>query len=228
MWQPYARLADTPRILTAIDAVARDLEQRFNPARFASAEPSSKWPDYTLVEGMSAAALFFHYRYKLSGDSTDLRRRDGVLDEMLRGLENASMFPNLFSGFVGLGWVFAHALDADDARLACDPIDEAVFEELMVPVWPGDFELLRGLVGLGVYSIERADSIGVRQMLERTVAQLRSIAVQTESGSAWLSPYESLPQIVQHEHPKNRISTGLAHGQAAVVSLLARVAQLPT
>jgi hypothetical protein len=82
-------------------------------------------------------------------------RAEALLDHAALQLASHAMRPDLYSGFTEIAWVAEHLQgepEGEDGNLA---LDELTGDGLRCPQWPGDYDLIVGLVGLGVYALER-------------------------------------------------------------------------
>jgi hypothetical protein len=132
-------------------------------------------------------------------------------------------------GLSGMGWALAHVTDDSDGLLA--RIDRTMLDIVAQPAWRGDHDLTQGLVGYGVYFLERLrgaePAAMAREGLGRIVAHLAATAERTAEGARWFTRPELLPPHIRALCPHGRYDVGVAHGTAGIVALLARVAALP-
>jgi hypothetical protein len=145
---------------------------------------------------------------------------DERLARIVAQLAESELGPSLHGGFVGVAWVVDHLMPPGDD----DPneaIDSALLELLERPSWTLDFDLVSGLVGLGVYALGRLRWPTARSCLERVVAHLERLAVARGSGLAWLSRPELRPAQTRAEWPRGYYGYGVAHGAAGVALVLA-------
>lgn len=85
---------------------------------------------------------------------------------------------------------------------------------------------MNGLVGLGVYALERNPRSRGKECLEHVVAHLAERAeVQPEGGVAWNIPVEWLPSDHRSRILGGERNLGVAHGMPGVVAFLGRAAQ---
>jgi hypothetical protein len=135
------------------------------------------------------------------------------------------MLPDLCGGFAGVGWAASHLWSVegevdDDDRLS--EVDEEVLSALAREPWDRHFDLLYGLVGLGIYALERLPRKAARSILARVVEQLARTA-EIEGGlTAWRTPPHLLPPDDRPAFPFGLYDLGVAHGIAGVVGLLAQ------
>jgi len=155
---------------------------------------------------------------------------DAALADLAAQVMAGASHPMLYNeGLSGMGWVLAHVTDDSDGLLA--RIDQAMLQIVSQPAWHGDHDLTQGLVGHGVYFLERlrgAEAAGVaREGLERVVAHLAATAERTADGACWFTRPELMPPHIRALWPRGRYDCGVAHGSAGVVAMLARAAALP-
>lgn len=107
------------------------------------------------------------------------------------------------------------------AQEAVDGIGDTMFGRR---VWRGDYDLLNGLVGFGVYFLERLPSSiaaeGVRLVLDR----IEAAAEHTADGVTWFTDPSILPGWQRKEFPNGYYNLGVAHGVPAVAHFLAETA----
>src|SRR5437868_6514647 len=80
---------------------------------------------------------------------------------------------SLYGGAAQLGWVIAHLTDGEAADTMCGRIDAALDEQLAGP-WNGDYDLISGLTGIGVYALERGEP--GRAIATRVLDHLEALA----------------------------------------------------
>ncbi|HEY0784065.1 MAG TPA: lanthionine synthetase LanC family protein, partial [Thermoanaerobaculia bacterium] len=83
------------------------------------------------------------------------------------------------------------------------------------------YDLVGGLVGLGVYALERLPRPGGRECLERVIALLAARAERTVEGVTWRTPQRYVPADLRGQYPEGYYNLGIAHGVPGVVALLA-------
>jgi lantibiotic biosynthesis protein len=122
-------------------------------------------PAYSLSGGAAGLAIFYGYLAKTedAGASLHSARAITLLDSACDALATTPMGPDLYAGFTGVAWVVEHAsnvlglIERDDGAAGEDiseQIDESLLNALSVS-WAGDYDLILGLVGFGVYALER-------------------------------------------------------------------------
>jgi lantibiotic biosynthesis protein len=203
-WTPLLAGADRADAAAAVRAIAAGQRQ---------VAP----PDASLDQGAAGLALFETWLGRSVGE-------DGG-DEAARRLEQAVDLTDsapgglsLWVGLSGLGLVLdLHSAELVGAGQTCMEIDEALIDVLQHRPWPGHFDLISGLVGIGAYALQRVISGTPPRMVELVLARLGELAVPLQAGVGWAVPeFNSAAQ-------SDRVvfDVGIAHGLAGVVALLA-------
>lgn len=134
----------------------------------------------------------------------------------------APVTPALFGGACGLGWTVEHLAGGETAEEVCGAIDRALLHRL--ETWTDDYDLTTGLVGFGIYGLERGDA--GRTVTARVVELLERTARPHDGGLAWHTRGDLLPVWQQVGAPDGYWNYGLAHGLPGVIGLLARCVRL--
>lgn len=214
-WRPLLEGPLAAEALAAVHQIAAALPPAGStpPGRGAS-----------LAGGQTGQALFHAYLALHGGDESEADRAAELLDSAAELLAEVPMDMSLYSGFAGVAWVIEHLrgrlFESDDE----DPnleIDEALLVPLSRSPWTGNYDLITGLAGLGVYGLERLPRPTGAATLERVVDRLAELARTFPEGTAWFTPPEDLPPWQREYHPNGYYNLGVAHGIPAVVALLA-------
>lgn len=110
--------------------------------------------------------------------------------------------------------------DAGDTDDGADAIDDALLGLVRMQPWSHDYDLISGLVGMGVYALERLPRPAARQCLEEILDRLDERAERGPHGITWHTPPEHLPPHQLALHPGGYYNLGLAHGVPGVIGLL--------
>jgi hypothetical protein len=102
-------------------------------------------------------------------------------------------------------------------------IDEALLDHLDQSPWRGDYDLIEGLVGIGVYALERLPRPAAAACLERVVDRLAETCEPQDGGITWWTDPAWLPSETRAEFPHGYYNLGLAHGVPGVIGLLGQV-----
>jgi len=136
------------------------------------------------------------------------------------------MGPSLYSGFTGIGWALDHiekllgiSLESNSSE-----IERAVNVYVNRSPWNDQYDLINGLVGIGIYSLERGDSPLSKRSLAIIVERLAELAEHSESGVLWFHhPGLFVTDEQKLSYPDGYYNLGVAHGIAGVIAFLSRV-----
>jgi lantibiotic biosynthesis protein len=225
-WSPILTGDAAERALQAVEEIAADLKQVMQTPREGSPDWLRRGP--SLAGGDAGQAFFFSYL-------DQVRPGAGYDDTAMELLERATEAtgemqapPGLYSGFSGVAWTLEHLrgrLFEDDQQE--DPGEEvasALIDHLGLTPWRGHYDLISGLVGFGVYALERLPRPGGRECLERVVARLREISERLPDGVSWRTGTELMIDTELEMFPEGNYNLGVAHGVPGVISLLAQSA----
>jgi len=165
-------------------------------------------------------ALFWAYVAGAFDDTWIADEYDAAINELLephpmRGL-------SLHGGAARWGFALTHISEQGAADASLDAIDSLIAEQL--ETWDGEFDLIRGLAGIGVYLFERGD--GVRALIDKVVDRLFATSELGPQGRTWLVRPELLTETQREASPDGRYDCGVAHGVPGVLVFLARAAQI--
>jgi hypothetical protein len=180
----------------------------------------------SLADGPAGTALFYHY--------LDQARPGRGYDEMaLEHLEAAIAAtaelvasPGLYGGFSGVAWALEHLT----GRLLEAPVEggedpgedvaRALGEYLSHTPWLDEYDLIGGLVGYGVWAIERGTRSGGQEAVASIVQRLAESAERHDGGIAWRTSPARLQKSEAEMYPDGYINTGVAHGVPGVIGVL--------
>jgi hypothetical protein len=207
-WRPLLAGQDRRRALTAVDAIAADLRTLLLPPQASG----SVWD-------LASAALCLTYLSRATGETGDALAAQTLLEtaiDLVGAGERLAM--SLHRGAAGLAWILHHTarvLEVEGAAEATQSLDEELLGYLQSPGNIGEpYDLLDGLLGLGVYGFES----GNRPLVERVVHRLAARKQVAAEGLAWHTPPESGNRSW---FPEGHSNLGLAHGVAGVIAFLA-------
>ncbi len=215
-WKPILTGDLRAQFEEVIREIAADLQAHVSAGQPASAE---------LGGGDAGIALFFHYldlaqpRNPHAGTAARLLERAGET------ISNSQLWFDLYGGVSGIGWAWQHILrlTAEDDSLA--EIDEALCRLLKTERWTWSYDLIVGLVGLGVYGLERWPAGHSREILQRVADHLLALAQPSEPGSTWMTPPAQVPETQRERFPEGYCNCGAAHGVPGVLAVLAACAR---
>jgi class I lanthipeptide synthase len=216
-WKPLLQDDLAAQALAAVHDIAAALESQADRegSRYAS-----------LAGGLTGEALFYTYLALQTGDDAPAERAAQLVEKAVDVLAETPLPPNLYTGFAGVAWTMEHLrgrlFEADgEEEDPVQEIDEALLTPLQRSPWPGDYDLITGLVGLGVYALERLPRPTAATLLGNVVDRLAETADVSEEGAAWFTRPEDLPEWQREIHAKGSYNLGVAHGLPGVVPVLA-------
>ena len=183
--------------------------------------------DPSLSGGLAGLAVFFAEVERACGG--ERARALGCLEGAVEVLAGAPLGPSLYPGFAGVGWAVEVVgrllgLGGEDRNEA---IDEALLGLLMRWGWGrAPFDLVLGLVGVGVYVLERWPRPVAVACLERVVGEFGRGARRDGDGVYWWTAPSLLLGSGRVQTPVGRVDLGVAHGVGGVIAVLARAARL--
>jgi hypothetical protein len=151
------------------------------------------------------------------------------------------MSAGLYSGFPGVAWTAEHLgrrfepageqeePEGKEIGEDEDPnaeIDQALGEALARSPWNDQYDLISGLVGLGVYAVERYPRPSGVRCLEAVVDRLDETAEHRAGEATWFTPPEMLPPETRDRTPHGYYNLGVAHGVPGVIALLGDACRL--
>src|SRR5206468_3703346 len=134
------------------------------------------------------------------------------------------MGPSLYAGFTGVAWATAHLNETvfkSDGAEATEAVDDVLKQYVNQPEWRGDYDLVSGLVGFGVYALERLPAPSAIRSLHGIVDRLEETSERRDDGITWHTPPRLLPPQQRTLCPRGYYNLGLAHGVPGVVAVLA-------
>jgi lantibiotic modifying enzyme len=212
-WSPILTGPEAARANTAIDAITHDLR---------ALDPFSFGP--TVAAGAAGIALFFAYLAEVREDERAAVEAERWLDAAVDRL--GDVYPpaeSFLSGYTGVAWTIIQLCGEDTAEALCSAIDSNLEARLATPAKQRQYDLIVGLVGIGLYLLEAPDSPRRRAQLETVLSQLEQRAVADEGGITWFTPPEQLPDWQRKICPNGYFNLGLAHGVPGVIGLLSRM-----
>jgi lantibiotic biosynthesis protein len=218
-WRALLEDRDAERAWKVIDDIAlalRPTVEHLDP----EANPA-------VANGSAGVALFYAYLAAETGNEEWARLADRLLEHAIDYLSERPIHADLYEGFTGIAWATGHlqgmlfeeADDGDDPD--ADPIGESLVEVLEGSQFSrGDFDLIGGLAGYGIYAFDALPRPAARRSLELLAERLIAIGEPVDGGFSWFTPPEALPDWLREKEPDGRYNLGVSHGVAAVISVL--------
>jgi hypothetical protein len=212
-WRPLLEGSLKDRARESVQAIRDDLAVR---PQDAASEPS-------LAGGAAGLAVLHGYLARAGRGPDHEALAAGCLQDSLTALADRPREASLYGGLTGAGWALAHlqgrlpGLDGEDDR---EEIDEVLLQHLDQSPWAEDYDLVSGLVGLGVYALERLPRPRAAACLARVIEHLAETAERRGEGVSWWTNPAWLPPESREHTPKGYYNLGLAHGVPGVIALL--------
>jgi class I lanthipeptide synthase len=185
--------------------------------------------DASLAAGDAGIALMYLYAGRTWERPALL---DSAAEALQRALEGASelRISSLFHGAIGVAWALAHMEKVVPGSLEEDPAEEldgALLDELRDGDELRGHDLVSGLVGAGVYALERLPRSTAQECLDLILARLeRTRELRSGDTWCWRTPAALLSGEAATRFPNGWCDLGLAHGIAGVIAFLARLCRI--
>ncbi len=217
-WRPILDIRAGTKALEYAVAIAEALDRnafhRWHPGLPAS-DRRGLW--LLMNTGAPSQILLLAYLAK-TGVSPDARGKAVELfDGVVETLPRTSLEPWLLKGFTGVAWLHRHLADLGLIPAGgTGEVDRALLR-LLGRRMEGHFDLLYGLVGLGIYGLAASPDPAGREIVARVVDQLDRQAERAGGRVTW----RTLPDEIAFTR-NGSYSLGMAHGVPGVIGLLAR------
>jgi hypothetical protein len=198
---------------------------------------TSNMPSFALCE----QALLYAY---LGLDKPLEGWHDKSLDYLNLAIERMDNSPpmhnGLYGGVAGVGWLLQHVItvissvDDSEPRQSNEYEDDALVELDMHLLHQQktsnsmgqNYDLITGLVGIGIYWLERLPRSRAILGIQQTVEALESAAIKTPLGTTWFTPPSLIPPNQKFMAPSGYYNLGVAHGVPGVIAFLSQAASL--
>lgn len=235
-------MAATRHATPGATAIARSVVSRLaDPATLqraiaASAEqsgfPTVGWRGHTLAAGFAGTALTFGVAdrcWPAQGWDRVGHRHLAAARSALEATPHVT--ESLFGGLAGVGYA-ATVLDAGRGRYArfLTTVDRALFPRVGRAIarvdrvdgcGVGDFDLISGLTGVGVYLLARRHVPEVGAVLCRLLSCLGRLLGDGREPRRWHTPADLVGDVMHDAYPHGCHNCGAAHGLPGPLALLA-------
>src|SRR5215467_2825445 len=227
-WEPIlAGSCDlTVRAREAVAAIAQDL---FTRNFVLSEQLQHRWYGYE-------EALLYGY---LAAGYSDPLWSERAIQRLNQEIDQASGKTgnlHLHSGLSGLGWTAEHLAclfaegseeidetsETADDDLTAD-INSALIKHLQSRGTDIAYDLVSGLVGFGVYFLERGTNPAAVQGVRLIFDRLESLAESTDRGITWHTPATELYGSQARQFPNGFYNLGVSHGVPGVIHFLSQI-----
>ena len=173
-----------------------------------------------LLGGDAGIALLFAYLSKAFPGKAYGDMVIGRLNGLGDALSNAELPYNMSGGIAGVAFVFQHlrnigVLDKSD-DLNLEELDEFISRGVDHDRITGNWDPLHGMVGLGIYFLERNRETGETTYLEKIVDHLAAMRTSVNNHGVWITPGYG-------KYSNDNYNLGTAHGMPGLLCFLAQV-----
>lgn len=202
-WRPILPTPLQEEARDVVEAIARDLPLHAPPV---------------------ADGILF-YSYVEVRDAESRTYGDRLLEELVDAMSAGTIGGGvgLHSGATKIAWLVSTLIDGAEDFLAA--FDKALLSSLSPDKDWRSYDLINGLVGVGVYLLSRPQTPITIACFEAITDRLRRSAESLSSpalGLAWRTPIQDMPEHDGKLYPDGYFNCGLAHGNPGVLALLAR------
>ena len=175
--------------------------------------------DHSVATGSAGLGLCFAQLASVTGDDRDRRAAERYLGQAIDHVAAAPLEGGIgiFGGLVGVAW--AEVEVSRTLGWEAEPsedVDTLLAELLDREPWPGPWDLVSGLAGVGAYALRRPGGAGPD--LVALVVRALARAVQ---GTGWRTETTSTFGAQGNGRPERYIDLGLAHGVPGAIAFLA-------
>lgn len=169
--------------------------------------------------------LLHAYRAAALGSVADAHRFSQLVDACVEKCSLQLSPPSLYAGVAGIGWLIAHtnALlnqnpDGDAAGL--EALDRALTTVCNSSYDSIGFDLISGIIGIGLYFVERLPAVSAEKGLRAILDELERRSEGDGVNAKWRTPASRLRGAARWDHVP-RYDLGMAHGNPGVIGFLA-------
>jgi len=223
--QPRPRTAWTPILDGHAAAAARAALSEIVTAL------ADRDPAHTDPSDVCDAALLFAYLSRESDGRWEQRAVNGLNVAVEKIGTGAFPHHALFDGLCELGWTVQHIsyvlagdTASDEADDPLEDVDACLLNVVRHYPEGATYDLISGLVGIGVYFLERLPRASAREGLRLILQLLEDSSESSWGGRTWRTPAEGLPEEQRAVCPNGHYNLGVAHGVPSVVYLLGEMA----
>lgn len=121
--------------------------------------------DISLGEGLSGYALFFAYLDYHCQHEKSVETLEIIINRIFELIPSSRLNNLFYGGYTGLGWTLAHLshmkiLPSDEIEPFLSGIDDMILNELISNNSNYSLDIHYGLIGFGVYFLERNNEVG--------------------------------------------------------------------
>ena len=240
---PAAATRAGPAAVDTATAVARDVTSRVADPRVMAAAvsseqttstfpPSVRWRPHTLASGWAGTAVLLGAAdARWPGEGWDVAGHRHLTAATAALPQQARVDASLFSGLAGIGFAaITLAAGRDRYRRLLATVDDTVVP-MVVSAVPrldagrgcdvGEFDLISGLTGTGVYLLARRSKPQAEAALHVLLGGLVRLLADRGEPRRWHTPAHLVGGPMRANFPRGNHNCGLAHGVPGPLALLA-------
>ena len=173
-----------------------------------------------LLDGKAGIVLLYAYLSRLFPEKNYSETTFRFLDELSDSLANDEMDHSMSGGVAGIAFTFQHLRNcgvlnkSDDLNLS--EVDEFIASGVDHDFNTDNWDPLHGMVGLGIYFLERHKETGEKKYLEKVIDYLSRMRTAVDEHKVWITPGYG-------KYSNDNYNFGMAHGMPGILSFLAQV-----
>ena len=171
--------------------------------------------------------LLYEYadRAESSDDHAAVATR--IFERAVESLPELGAAPRLYGGFTGVAWRARHPTQPEPGAADTNAEIDATLHAMLANSSWATYDLIGGIVGVGVYFLERLEVPAAREVAAKSLAlivdRLAKLATISEAGAAWFTPATALMDEERSLAPNGFYNLGVAHGVPGVIGLLGEI-----
>lgn len=181
-----------------------------------------------LSSGLAGIALFYSALFRFAPSRPVEEKLDEIISLIHKEISRADFLDDgLFMGIPGVGLALEliaqeRGFPMDKVAELNDDVDSLILEGLSSGPTLVHFDLVSGLAGLGLYALSRNKPSAREQIFSAVYAKLMAGSTLTESGRKWRTDPPFAVANKAELYPDGYDDLGIAHGNAGVVTVLAK------
>lgn len=203
----------TPTSEQLIHDISRDLLQ---DAHAYLSQPS-------LPKGIGGPILYFSYLYHYTGEGHYLKKVNELTTALLDLADLHRLDASLENGWCGIGWLIQHLIHLkildDDSVTYLEQIDALLLRSLTTDLKQHRYDFFTGLLGKGLYFLERHIQEDKTEQLKTVLYALLSLSEEDHLGQSWQDFYSFRRSSVGAK----AFSLGLSHGLPSILVFLSQL-----
>jgi lantibiotic modifying enzyme len=182
--------------------------------------------DFSLLNGSTGIALFFGYLSLFKRDSKRLGFAEILIDKSFNELQSSTF--TYGNGLPGMLFCYQHLIneklfegDTDSLKFL-ESYDKKIAKEIVGFTRERNYDLFFGLLGIGVYFLERHRYIDKSTYLKKIASSLIGISELIDGDIAWIYYTEGKHDVIS----KSAICLGFVHGIPSIITFLTLIKDL--